>query len=71
MRRQFTGAAASEERNVVVMQDELKEALRNALRELRILPQDTDGALLGLYAVMDDIHAALSRTEAIDTSQAA
>jgi hypothetical protein len=71
MRRPFIRAATQEARSVVVMQDELSHALRTALHELRMLPQDTEGALLGLYAVMDDIHAALNRAEAIDTSRAA
>jgi hypothetical protein len=71
MRRPFAHAATGEARNVVVMQDELTDALKTALHELRILPEDTEGALLGLYAVMDDIQAALDRTEAIDKFTAA
>jgi hypothetical protein len=71
MRRPFTSTTTRQARNVVVMQDELTDALRTALHELRILPQDPEAALLGLYAVMDDIQAAVRRTEAIDTSRAA
>lgn len=71
MRRPLAPVTTDEARNVVVMQDELMDALKMALHELRILPEDTDGALMGLYAVMDDVQAALNRTEAIDRSRAA
>lgn len=71
MRRPFARTVTDEARKVVVMQDELTSALRTALYELHILPQNTEGALLGLYAVMDDVRAALRRAEAIDTSKAA
>jgi hypothetical protein len=71
MQRPLAPVTTDEARNVVVMQDELIDALKIALHELRILPEDTDGALMGLYAVMDDVQAALNRTEAIDRSRAA
>jgi hypothetical protein len=71
MQRPLAPVTTDEARNVVVMQDELMDALKIALHELRILPEDTDGALMGLYAVMDDVQAALNRTEAIDRSRAA
>ncbi|MEJ2217115.1 MAG: hypothetical protein P8099_10920 [Gemmatimonadota bacterium] len=71
MQRPLAPVTTDEARNVVVMQDELIDALKIALHELRILPEDTDGALMGLYAVMDDVQAALNRTEALDRSRAA
>jgi hypothetical protein len=50
-----------------VMKDELAHALREALYELRMLPHhNPDAALIGLYAVMDDLRSALDRTEALD-----
>ena len=48
------------------MRDELSHALIEALYELEVLPEDDDGALVGLYAVMDDLQAAIRRTEALD-----
>lgn len=71
MLRPLPRVETNEARTAVVMQDELTSALRTALHELRVLPRDSEGALLGLYAVMDDVQAALRRTEAIDTSKVA
>jgi hypothetical protein len=48
------------------MREELAHALMEALYELEVLPDNPDGALLGVYAVMDDLRAALERTEALD-----
>jgi hypothetical protein len=51
------------------MKDELAHALMEALYELNVLPEDDeDGALLGMYAVMDDIQTAIRRTQALDRS---
>jgi hypothetical protein len=49
-----------------LMRDELSHALVEALYELDVLPADDDAAIVGIYAVMDDIHNALNRTEALD-----
>ncbi len=49
-----------------LMRKELKDALAEALHELDMLPANEDGALLGLYAVMDDVREAIQRTEALD-----
>jgi hypothetical protein len=48
------------------MRDELSHALVEALYELDVLPADDDAAIVGIYAVMDDLHEALHRTEALD-----
>lgn len=50
-----------------IMRAELSQALQEALFELEILPRDTDGALVGLYAVIDDLQQAIRRAEALDT----
>jgi hypothetical protein len=49
-----------------LMRDELRHALREALLELDELSQDGEGALVGLYAVMDDLDIAIRRTQALD-----
>lgn len=48
------------------MRDELSHALHEALFELQALPETEDGALVGLYAVMDDLEDAVERTEELD-----
>lgn len=48
------------------MRDELSHALVEALFELEVLPTDEDAQVVGLYAVMDDLEAAIRRTEAMD-----
>jgi hypothetical protein len=54
-----------------VMRDELSHALMEALYELDVLPRDEDGALVGLYAVMDDLEEAIRRTQALDLARSA
>jgi hypothetical protein len=49
-----------------LMRDELSHALVEALYELDVLPADEEAAVVGIYAVMDDLHNALNRTEALD-----
>jgi hypothetical protein len=49
-----------------IMKDELADALHEALHELAALPRHPDAALIGLYAVMDDLRNAIARTEALD-----
>jgi hypothetical protein len=49
-----------------VMRDELSHALLEALYELEVLPRDEEAALVGLYAVMDDLREAIRKTEALD-----
>jgi hypothetical protein len=56
--------------NPCLMRDELSHALMEALYELEVLPQDEDAALVGLYAVMDDLQEAIRRTEALDRTLA-
>lgn len=53
------------------MRDELSHALIEALYELDVLPADEDAAMVALYAVMDDLHNALSRAEAMDLARSA
>jgi hypothetical protein len=55
----------------LVMRDELTHALVEALYELDVLPQDQDAAVVGIYAVMDDLQMAIRKTEALDLSQVA
>jgi hypothetical protein len=52
-----------------LMRDELSHALIEALYELDVLPPDDEAALVGLYAVMDDLQKAIHRTEALDVSR--
>ena len=54
-----------------LMRDELCHALVEALYELDVLPAEEDGALVGLYAVIDDLQTALNRTEAMDMARSA
>jgi hypothetical protein len=54
-----------------VMRDELCHALTEALYELDVLPRDEDGAMVGLYAVMDDLEEAIRRTQALDLARSA
>jgi DNA integrity scanning protein DisA with diadenylate cyclase activity len=51
------------------MREELTHALVEALYELEVLPPDADGALIGLYAVMDDLRQVLERTERLDAQR--
>lgn len=54
-----------------VMKDELAHALLDALYELELLPGDNeDAAMIGLYAIMDDVRQAIARTEAMDLPSA-
>jgi hypothetical protein len=53
------------------MREELSHALLEALFELEVLPRDPDGAVVGLYAIMDDLQSAMHRTEALDRSASA
>jgi hypothetical protein len=59
-------AQTSRGKRLQAMQDELAHALVEALFELEVLPEDADGALIRIYAVMDDIQLALVRAEAMD-----
>lgn len=49
-----------------IMRDELCHALVEALYELDVLPENEEGALVGVYAVIDDLRTALDRTECLD-----
>lgn len=49
-----------------IMREELCHSLMEALYELDVLPPDEDGALVGLYAIIDDLQAAIRRTESMD-----
>jgi hypothetical protein len=52
------------------MRDELSHALVEALYELDVLPGNEEAALVGLYAVMDDLREAIRKTEALDRAMA-
>ena len=48
------------------MREELRHALVEAVYELEVLPDQEDAALVGIYAVIDDLQAAVHRTESMD-----
>jgi hypothetical protein len=52
------------------MRDELSHALVEALYELDVLSGNDEAALVGLYAVMDDLREAIRKTEALDRAMA-
>lgn len=64
-------SAESRDWSPEIMRDELAHALTEALFELEVLPKDGDGAVVGLYAVMDDVTNAIHRTEALDLRHSA
>ena len=51
------------------MREELCEALEEALVELEILPREEESALVGVYAVMDDLQRAIWRAEQVDKAR--
>jgi hypothetical protein len=57
--------------NADLMREELSQALTEALFELEILPTNPDGAMMGLYAVMDDLQKAIQRTQSLDLARTA
>ena len=71
MRRRFTNADTAQAKRLEAMREELSHALFEALYELEVLPGSTDGALLGMYAVMDDLDAAMRRTQGMDLARSA
>ncbi|MEJ2504155.1 MAG: hypothetical protein P8177_12730 [Gemmatimonadota bacterium] len=58
-------------RSCDLMREELCHALMEALYELDVLPCDEDGAFVGLYAIIDDLQAAIRRTESMDLARSA
>jgi hypothetical protein len=54
-----------------MMREELCHALTEALYELDVLPENEEGALVGLYAVIDDLQDAVRRTECMDYARSA
>lgn len=71
MRRQFGSTTTDRCRCCDAMREELTHALTEALYELDVLPTEEEGALVGIYAVMDDLQAAIRRTESIDLARSA
>jgi hypothetical protein len=65
------GASKTRFWNSDLMKEELSQALAEALFELEILPKNPDGAMLGMYAVMDDLQMAIQRTQSLDLSRTA
>jgi hypothetical protein len=53
----------------VLMREELSQALVEALYELTVLPRDPEGALVGIYAVMEDLQRAIHRAEGCDSGR--
>ncbi len=54
-----------------VMREELSHALMEAIYELEVLPGEEDGALVGIYAVIDDLQAAIRHAESTDLAWSA
>jgi hypothetical protein len=72
MRRRFGPEQATGRcRCCDLMREELCHSLMEALYELDVLPCEEDGALVGLYAVIDDLQAAIRRTESMDLARSA
>ena len=71
MRRRFESAHTGHCRCCDIMREELCHALVEALYELDVLPEDEEGALVGVYAVIDDLRSALERTECMDLARSA
>lgn len=71
MRLRSAGAELMSRGTPSHMRDELTHALVEALYELDLLPQDPDGAIVGLYAIMDDLEKAIRRTTALDLPRSA
>lgn len=71
MLRRFVSPDMGQTKRLEAMRDELSHALFEALYELEVLPENADGALLGMYAVMDDLDAAMRRTERLDLARSA
>ncbi|MEX0893219.1 MAG: hypothetical protein WEB88_13720 [Gemmatimonadota bacterium] len=71
MLRRFVSPDAGQTKRLEAMRDELSHALFEALYEMEVLPENADGALLGMYAVMDDLDAAMRRTERLDLARSA
>lgn len=71
MLRAVRGASKTRFWNSDLMRDELSQALMEALYELEVLPKSPDGALVGLYAVMDDLQKAITRTQSLDLARSA
>jgi hypothetical protein len=53
------------------MREELSHALMEAIYELEVLPDEEDGALVGIYAVIDDVQAAVHRAASMDLAWSA
>ena len=72
MRRRFEGAHEPGDcRCCDIMREELCRALTEALYELDVLPENEEGALVGVYAVIDDLRTALDRAECLDMKRSA
>lgn len=72
MRRRFESAQHSGHcRCCDIMREELCHALVEALYELDVLPENEEGALVGVYAVIDDLRSALERAECMDLARSA
>jgi hypothetical protein len=63
------GDGGAQVRVTELMREVLYHALLEAKYELEVLPRNRDGALLGLYAVMDDLQAAIRHAESLDRPQ--
>jgi hypothetical protein len=53
------------------MHEELGHAVMEAIWEMDNLPMDTDAALTRLCGIMDDLTAAIERTQALERGEAA
>ncbi len=65
--RRLALARSSECGKLQAMHEEIGHALMEAIWELDNLPAKTDEAMARLFAVLDDIEDAVTRTRALDT----
>ena len=71
MRRPSEPEESDRCRRCDAMREELSHALMEAIYELEVLPDEEDAALVGIYAVIDDVKAAVRHAESMDLAWSA
>jgi hypothetical protein len=69
--RQAAMAPVSRITSLCAMREELGHCIREALFELDLLPDNEDGQIVGIYAIMDDIERAMTRVQGMDPDRKA
>jgi hypothetical protein len=69
--RRLAVARSSPCGRLLAMHEELGHAVMEAIWEMDNLPMDTDAALTRLCGIMDDLTAAIERTQALERGEAA